>query len=108
MAEDPTPHGQSTHVPQLPLGSPGRRRSDELSPREEEVLQLIADGLAPNEVAERLYISPRTVKNHLASAYSKMDKMIIPANVDPYLFLGGQPQVTIPTEARSGGAEPAE
>ena len=72
MAEDPTPHGHSTHVQQLPLGSPGRRRSDELSPREEEVLQLIADGLAPNEVAERLYISPRTVKNHLASAYSKL------------------------------------
>jgi DNA-binding NarL/FixJ family response regulator len=72
MAEDPTPHGQSTHVQQLPLGSPGRRRSDELSPREEEVLQLIADGLAPNEVAERLYISPRTVKNHLASAYAKL------------------------------------
>lgn len=72
MAEDPTPHGHSTHVQQLPLGSPGRRRSDELSPREEEVLQLIADGLAPNEVAERLYISPRTVKNHLASAYAKL------------------------------------
>jgi len=72
MAEDPTPHGHGAHVQQLPLGSPGRRRSDELSPREEEVLQLIADGLAPNEVAERLYISPRTVKNHLASAYAKL------------------------------------
>ena len=72
MAEDPTPHSHSTHVQQLPLGSPGRRRSDELSPREEEVLQLIADGLAPNEVAERLYISPRTVKNHLASSYAKL------------------------------------
>jgi DNA-binding NarL/FixJ family response regulator len=72
MAEDPTPHGHGAHVQQLPLGSPARRRSDELSPREEEVLQLIADGLAPNEVAERLYISPRTVKNHLASAYAKL------------------------------------
>ncbi len=71
MAEDTTPHGHRTDV-QLPFGTPGRRRSDELSPREEEVLQLIADGLAPNEVAERLYISPRTVKNHLASAYSKL------------------------------------
>jgi DNA-binding NarL/FixJ family response regulator len=72
MAEDSIPQGPSSHVQQLPLGAPGRRRSDELSPREEEVLQLIADGLAPNEVAERLYISPRTVKNHLASAYSKL------------------------------------
>jgi DNA-binding NarL/FixJ family response regulator len=72
MAEDSTPQGPGSHVQQLPFGAPGRRRSDELSPREEEVLQLIADGLAPNEVAERLYISPRTVKNHLASAYAKL------------------------------------
>lgn len=44
----------------------------------------------------------------LASAYSKMDKMIIPADVDPYLFLGGEPQVTVPTETQSGAAEPTE
>jgi len=72
MAEDRTPHGFDSTVQQLPLGSPSRRRTDDLSPREEEVLQLIADGCAPNEVAERLYISPRTVKNHLASAYAKL------------------------------------
>jgi DNA-binding NarL/FixJ family response regulator len=72
MAEDHTPHGQVSDVrQQLPDGA-ARRRHDDLSPREEEVLQLIADGCAPNEVAERLYISPRTVKNHLASAYSKL------------------------------------
>ena len=73
MAEDPTPHGHSTHVQQLPLGSPGRRRSDELSPREEEVLQLIADGCSTPEVAQRLFISQKTVKNHLASIYQKLD-----------------------------------
>jgi DNA-binding NarL/FixJ family response regulator len=72
MAEDQTPHGHGSHVEQLQLGSPPRRRHDDLSPREEEVLQLIADGCAPTEVAERLYISPRTVKNHLASAYAKL------------------------------------
>ena len=72
MAEDRTPHGFDTTVHQLPLGSLPKRRSDDLSPREEEVLQLIADGCAPNEVAERLFISPRTVKNHLASAYAKL------------------------------------
>jgi DNA-binding NarL/FixJ family response regulator len=41
--------------------------------REEEVLQLIADGYATSEVAERLYISQKTVKNHLASIYQKLD-----------------------------------
>ena len=44
-----------------------------ISKREEEVLQLIADGLSTPEVADRLYISQKTVKNHLASIYEKLD-----------------------------------
>lgn len=44
-----------------------------ISAREEEVLQLVADGLGTNEIAERLYISHRTVKNHLASIYDKLN-----------------------------------
>ena len=50
------------------------RREDALiSAREEEVLQLVADGFGTNEIAERLYISGKTVKNHLASIYEKLD-----------------------------------
>jgi two-component system response regulator DegU len=44
-----------------------------ISKREEEVLQLIAEGASTNEVAEKLYISVKTVKNHLASVYQKLD-----------------------------------
>jgi len=44
-----------------------------ISAREEEVLQLIADGLSLPEVSARLYISVKTVKNHLASIYAKLD-----------------------------------
>ncbi|WCO69070.1 response regulator transcription factor [Iamia majanohamensis] len=44
-----------------------------VTPREVEVLQLIADGCSTGEVAERLYISQKTVKNHLASIYQKLD-----------------------------------
>ena len=44
-----------------------------VSKREEEVLQLIADGCSSPEVAERLFISQKTVKNHLASIYHKLD-----------------------------------
>lgn len=44
-----------------------------VSKREEEVLQLIADGCSSAEVAERLFISQKTVKNHLASIYQKLD-----------------------------------
>jgi two-component system, NarL family, response regulator DegU len=41
--------------------------------REEEALQLIADGCSTSEVAEQMYISQKTVKNHLASIYQKLD-----------------------------------
>ncbi|MFN2606718.1 MAG: response regulator [Acidimicrobiales bacterium] len=44
-----------------------------ISAREEQVLQLVADGLSLPEVSARLYISVKTVKNHLASIYSKLD-----------------------------------
>lgn len=44
-----------------------------ISRREIEVLQLIADGCSTPEVAEKLFISQKTVKNHLASIYSKLD-----------------------------------
>jgi DNA-binding NarL/FixJ family response regulator len=44
-----------------------------ISAREEEVLQLIVDGCGTQEIAERLFISQKTVKNHLASIYEKLD-----------------------------------
>ena len=43
-----------------------------ITKREEEVLQLIADGCSTPEVADQLYISQKTVKNHLASIYQKL------------------------------------
>ena len=44
-----------------------------LSQREVEVLQMFADGCSTVEAGERLYISAKTVKNHLASIYEKLD-----------------------------------
>jgi two-component system, NarL family, response regulator DegU len=44
-----------------------------LSQREVEVLQMFADGCSTVEVGQRLYISAKTVKNHLASIYEKLD-----------------------------------
>ena len=43
-----------------------------LSPREREVLVLIADGLSAPDVARRLHVSPATVKTHLQSLYEKL------------------------------------
>jgi DNA-binding CsgD family transcriptional regulator len=43
-----------------------------LSAREVEVLRLVASGLTDAQVAERLFISPRTVGQHLRSVYNKL------------------------------------
>jgi two-component system, NarL family, response regulator DegU len=44
-----------------------------LTTREREILQLLAAGVsATDELSDRLYISPKTVKNHLASIFQKL------------------------------------
>ena len=43
-----------------------------LSPREVEVLRLVAEGLTDIEVARRLYLSRRTISSHLRSIYGKL------------------------------------
>ena len=43
-----------------------------LSAREQEVLALIAGGSTNREIAERLYLSPHTVKEHTSSLYRKL------------------------------------
>jgi DNA-binding NarL/FixJ family response regulator len=44
-----------------------------ISKREEEVLRLMATGVSIPEAARRLFISVKTVKNHLSSIYQKLD-----------------------------------
>jgi len=44
-----------------------------LTAREVEVLNLIADGLLNKEIAKKLYISEKTVKNHVSSIFRKLN-----------------------------------
>jgi DNA-binding NarL/FixJ family response regulator len=47
--------------------------SEELTPKEYEVLHLAANGLAIKEIAKARGVSWRTVRNQLQSAYSKLN-----------------------------------
>lgn len=46
---------------------------DSLTTREREVLKLAAEGLTNNEIAERLFISPRTAETHRANLMKKLN-----------------------------------
>ena len=49
----------------------GSSLPDDLTPREVEVLALIAEGLTNAEIAERLFVSPTTVKSHINHLFTK-------------------------------------
>jgi DNA-binding NarL/FixJ family response regulator/class 3 adenylate cyclase len=55
----------------------GRRRKDDplavLTPREREVLELMAEGRSNQAIADRLYVTPRAVEKHVTSIFAKLD-----------------------------------
>jgi len=53
-------------------GEPYLSAADRLTPREREVVALVAERHTTAVIASRLHISPQTVKNHLRSAYRKL------------------------------------
>ena len=55
--------------------SPATRRPTlpELSPREEEVLRLLATGETNRQIAKRLFVSEETIKSHVASILRKLE-----------------------------------
>lgn len=47
--------------------------TDKLTPREVDVLRLLAQGLTNTEIADRLYLSEGTVRNHVSAILAKLD-----------------------------------
>jgi DNA-binding NarL/FixJ family response regulator len=67
-------NGQQTFTEPAPVEEPVPDKENRIiTAREAEVLQMIADGRNTSEAAKELYVSVKTVKNHLASAYAKLD-----------------------------------
>ena len=63
----------------------GRHRRDDpleqLSPREREVLELMAEGRSNQAIADRLFVTPRAVEKHVTSIFSKLD---LPTSTDDH------------------------
>ena len=63
----------------------GRRRGtgplDELSPRERQVLELMAEGRSNRGIAERLVVTERAVEKHITSIFGKLN---LPAATDDH------------------------
>ena len=65
-----TPQAQRALIKDV-LGG-GETRSDELTPREQEVVKLVAEAHTNKEIAEILHLSEKTVENHRSNAMRKL------------------------------------
>lgn len=51
---------------------PSNRPTSELSPREREIIRLIAQGLSNRDIGRRLVLSEKTIKNHVSHIFAKI------------------------------------
>jgi DNA-binding NarL/FixJ family response regulator len=68
----PDPQAGGLMPPARPQSTPPATLPDELTPREAEVLSLIARGMSNREIATELFVSEATVKTHINHLFSKI------------------------------------
>jgi DNA-binding NarL/FixJ family response regulator len=76
-----------------PAGSRAARPFPELSDREVEILQLLAGGASNADMARRLYLSEKTVRNHVSNVFAK-------------LRVAGRPQAIVRAREAGLGSSP--
>jgi DNA-binding CsgD family transcriptional regulator len=100
LAEPPAPAAAAAPDP-APDALP-----DGLSPREREVLALLARGLSNKELARELSVSENTVKTHLANLYAKLgvgrrtQALAVAQRLGLAHPTGDHPQITRPGDGR--------
>jgi DNA-binding NarL/FixJ family response regulator len=63
-----------SHVSQQPkLSLPDQKLLSELSEREREILQLLAQGFSNSEISQTLFLSDGTVKNYMSTIFNKLN-----------------------------------
>jgi ATP/maltotriose-dependent transcriptional regulator MalT len=81
---------------ELPHRRGRRGYGSQLSPRERDVVRLIRTGLTNREIAETLFLSPRTVEAHVARALRKLGlpsrRALVHRGADPAGESGGSPR----------------
>jgi DNA-binding CsgD family transcriptional regulator len=77
-------------------GRETRRHTAGLTARQAEVLQLLDDGLTNTDIADRLFLSPRTVESHVSAVLTKLDsstrkEAVARGRVEGLLAVNGDP-----------------
>ena len=69
-------HDEAAHaLRRLGQAAPGRQRRfarGELSGREREIADLVAEGMSNREIAGRLFLSEKTIEGHLTNIFAKL------------------------------------
>ena len=90
---------RAVSLPRLSAGfDPGRRDCGRLTPRELEVLSLLAQGLGNAAIARKLVVTKRTVQNHVSNIYSKLG---VTSRTEAALLAIGRGWAEVPPEDRS-------
>ena len=72
LATGGAPQAQPQPQPAGEAPPPAAERVADLTPRETDILKLLARGLSNKEIADQLFLSEGTVKNYLSSIFSKL------------------------------------